>query len=234
MRVSLALLFVLVAVPIVYGQAAGADAAEMRDVFESFHGSLDTLTKRNESKGPRTARDYQARREIAKTLSQIRASVDFLEALSSNGKPGPKEYWEGVSQDARLLRKLAGPRSETGSQKALLGSLHEVDADLEIKVTGPRGGGDVPRVVEVVVRARRGSQDVGAYQVWYVLKGWANTPSYFKPFDRLTDPANPSSMNLAPGNYFIWLSNGKPVTERQPASIGINGELRKEIDIPVP
>src|SRR5262245_12180415 len=164
MRVSLALLFVLVAVPIVYGQASGADAAEMRDVFESFHGSLDTLTKRNESKRPLYTGE---RREIAKTLSQIRASVDFLEALSSNGKPGPKEYWEGVSQDAMLLRKLAGQRSETGSQKALLGSLHEVDADLTIKVTGPRGGGEVPRVVEVVVRARRGSQDVGAYQVWY-------------------------------------------------------------------
>ena len=201
-----------------------------REVFDSFHSSLKDLNKKF---GNKSARPLDAR--IARSLETIASNVEFLEKVMARGKPVPPEYLEGVVLDAELLKKLAAQKSGTlRDRKVLYAGLQEVDSDLAIKVAGPRSGGDIARVVEVFVHAKKGADDVGAYQVWYVNKGWAKDPSRFKPFDRLTDPSNPPSMKLAPGNYFIWLSKGTPVTERQPASIGENGESQRVIHLQVP
>lgn len=230
MKIAGALLFLLLAFAINYGQTSPEPQAQVHTIFDSFHSSLDDLKK---GCGNKSTTGIEA--DIAQSLDSITESVKFLEAVMNLGKPIPKEYLEGVSLDAELLKKLARQKSKTASErKTLYNGLKEVESDLAIKITGPRSGGDVARVVEVLVHAKRGTQDVGAYQVWYVTRGWANDPSHFKPFDRLTDPSNPSSMNLSPGNYFIWLSKGKPVTDRQPASIGVNGEARREIEVPLP
>jgi hypothetical protein len=230
MKITGVLLFLFLVAAFTYAQTPPEPQAQVCILFDSFHTSLDDLTKRF---GNKSSEAIQA--DIARSLDNIASNVKFLEAVMSLGKPNPREYLEGLSLDAELLKKLARQRSKTAAQlKSLSDGLKEVDSDLALKVTGPRGGGEVVRVVEVFVRAKKGAEDVGAYQVWYVTKGWANDASHFKPFDRLTDPSNPSSMKLAPGNYFIWLSKGKPVTDRQPASIGMNGEARREIEVPVP
>ena len=112
--------------------------------------------------------------------------------------------------------------------------MKELESDLAIKVSGPRGGGEVARVVEVSVRAKKGDQEVGAYEVWYVPRGWIDTPSAFRRFDRLTNPAKPPSMNLSPGNYFIWLNKEQLGTKPQPVSLGLDRETKREIELVVP
>ncbi len=229
MKLSGALLFLILPLTFNYGQTPVESQERVHAVFDSFHRSLRDLTTRisNQSR-----RDIDA--GISESLESISENVKYLEAAMNLGKPIPPEYLEGVSLDAELLKKLAAQESKTGLQrKDLYDGLKEVEANLTLKVTGPRSGGDVTRVVEVLVRAKRGNQDVSAYQVWYVTKGWAKDTTKFKPFDRLTDPSNPSSMKLAPGNYFIWLGKNR-ITDPQPVSIGANGETRREIEVPVP
>jgi hypothetical protein len=229
MKISCALLFLMLALTFTYGRILPEQQEQVHAVFKSFHSSLGDLTKRfsNKSRPGIDARIYQA-------LDSISENVKFLEAVMNLGTPAPPEYLEAVSLDAELLKKLAAQKSQTALQrKNLYEGLKEVETDLTLKVTGPRSGGDVARLVEVLVRAKRGNHDVGAQQVWYVSKGWAKDTTKFKPFDRLTDPSNPSSMKLAPGNYFIWVGKTR-VTDRQPVSIGANGETRREIEVPVP
>ena len=229
MKITSALLFLLLVFAFNYGQTP-EPRVRVHALFDSFHISLGDLTRRFGNKSEKGING-----QIGDLLDNIASNVKFLEAVMSLERPIPQEYLEGVNLDAELLKKLATQKSKTVRElESLYEGLKEVDSDLALKVTGPRSGGDVARVVDVLVHAKKGAQDVGAYQVWYVTKGWANDASHFKPFDRLTDPSNPSSMKLAPGNYFIWLSKGKPVTDRQPASIGVNGEVKREIEVPVP
>lgn len=230
MKIPCALLFLMLPLTFTYGRILPEQQEQVHAVFESFHSSLGDLTKRFSNKSRRGIDT-----KIYQSLDSISENVKFLEAVMNRGNTILPEYLEGVSLDAELLKKLAAQKSKTGLQrKNLYDGLKEVEADLTLKVTGPRtGSGEVVRVVEVRVRTKRGNHDVGGYQVWYVTKGWAKDTTKSKPFDRLTDPSNPSSMKLAPGNYFIWLGK-KPVTDPQPVSIGAYGETRREIEVPVP
>lgn len=229
MKISCALLFLMLPLTFNYGQALPEQQEQVRATFDSFNRSLADLTKKF---GNKSRVGIEAR--IARSLDSITENVKFLEAVMKLGNKMPPEYLEGVSLDAELLKELASRKPKNAVHlNSLYDGLNEVDSDLTLKVTGPRSGGEVARVVEVLVRAKRGNQDVGGYQVWYVTKGWAKDGTKSRPFDRVTDPSNPSSMKLAPGNYLIWLGKD-PVTDRQPVSIGANGESRREIEVPVP
>jgi hypothetical protein len=203
-------------------------------VFDSARSALRELTNKF---GNNPVSD-QMQTETVQSLANIGESVKFLDgAIRRSRKQVPKEYLESVGLDAKLLKRLAKLDYNSESQrKRVCDELKEVESDLALKVTGPgrRGGGEVIRLVEVFVHAKKGGLEMGAYEVWYVPKGWVSEPSVFKRFDRLTDPANPPSMNLAPGNYFIWLSKVQPLTDRQPVSIGAYGEVKRELDVSVP
>ncbi len=227
MKIPVVLFFLL----FVYGTSFGQKLPEKQvrtTVFDSFHSSLNELKQRYIEKS-------EIESNIANSLGSIADNVKFLEAVMSLGKPVPKEYLESLALDAELLKRFARQEAESASElKALYEGLKEVELDLAIKVTGPRSGGEVTRVVQVVVQARKDEQYLDAYEVWYVPRGWAKEATRFKPFDRLTNSKNPTSMNLAPGNYFIWLKKGQPIGDRRPVSVGENGENKTELELPVP
>ncbi|HTG16924.1 MAG TPA: hypothetical protein VK747_16875 [Blastocatellia bacterium] len=215
----------------VYAQTAHDPPGQERAVFDTFHKALNDLTSRFGGK-PASA-GIEA--DLAQSLENIADYVKFLESAITPAKPGPKEYLESLALDAELLNRLARQESKSAAEKKkLYDDLKEVESDLEIKLSGARGPSDVARVIQVLVRAKKGEQDVGAYEVWYVPRGRASDPSVFKRFDGLTNPSNPPSVNLAPGRYFVWLSKGKPVTERQPLEIRLDGQSPREIDVVVP
>jgi len=230
MKIGVIFFLLFLSPPLVYSQLPVKNGQE-HAVFNSFHGALGELTSRFGNKTD--SGGYQP--DIAELLDKITEHVKFLESVITSGKPIPKEYLESVSLDGELLKRLARKESKSEPErKRLYEGLKEVESDLALKITGKRGSSEVARVVQLLVHAKRGDQDVGAYEVWYVPRGWASDSSAFKRFDGLTNPSNPPSMNLAPGNYFVWLSKGQPVTERQPVSIGVNGEAKREIDVVVP
>jgi len=203
-------------------------------VFDSARGALRTLTNKL---GNKPVHD-QMQTDIVQSLANIGENVKFLDvAIRRSRNQVPREYLESLSLDAELLKRLAKRDYNSESERTrLYDGLKEVESDLELKVTGPgrQGGAEVVRLVEILVHARKGDQDVGAYEVWYVPKGLLREPSRFKRFDRLTDPSAPTSMKVAPGNYFIWLSKGSSLTDRKPVDIGVQGEARREIDVVVP
>ena len=202
-----------------------------RPVLDSFHRSIDELNSRFGIK--LTPAGFHA--DAIQALKKISQHVEVLEFVIGSQKQIPKEYLDGIGLDAELLQRLARQEAESElGRNRLSEGLKEVESDLDIKANVVRGGAELVRLVQVLVHARKGDQELGAYEVWYVPKGWLSEPSVFKRFDRLTDPSNPSSMNLAPGNYFIWLSKGSFLTDRTPASVGVNGEVKREIDLVVP
>src|SRR2546421_93478 len=143
-----------------------------RAVFDSFHGSLDQLTRRFGI----TSASPGIEADIAQSLKSISDNVKFLESIINSGKPIPKEYLESLTLDAELLKRLSGQRSNSNREKSrLYHGLKEVESDLAIKVGHvKKGRGEGVKLVQVFVHAKKGDQDVGAYQVWYVLKGWAD------------------------------------------------------------
>ncbi len=227
MKTFAALLLSLLFIPCFYAQQQGTATENVTAVVDSFHDSLESLRARF---GNRPKSD------IAKSLVKTTDYVNFLDKLFRAGTPFPQEYLEGITLDADLLKKLAAQKSSTAAQRTnLYEGLKEVESDLALKVSGPRdGNGNVARVVRVIVRAKKGDQELSAYEVWYVPKGWAKEQTAFKRFDGLTNPANPPSMNLAPGNYLIWLTKDQAVTARQPLSLGADSVDRREIDVPIP
>lgn len=231
MKTTLTFFFLFFSVPLVCAQRPSEKQGQQHALFESFHSSLDELKSRFGNKTP----DGGNQARIAQSLNSITDYMKFLESVIRSGEPIPKEYLESLDLDAKLLRRLTAQKSRSEAEREMLyRGLKELEFDLTLKITAERGSSDVVRLVQVIVHAKKGDQKVGAYEVWYVPKGWASESTVFKRFDRLTDPSNPPSMNLAPGNYFFWLSKGKPVTDRQPVSIGIGGEAKREIDVAVP
>lgn len=231
MKILISLLLLLLAFGFSYGQTPLNEQKQVQVVFDSFHNSLEELTKRFKKNSPRGIKA-----EITQSLDSITDNVDFLKkVMMTPEKPILKEYLEGVALNAEVLKELAAQKSTTAPQlRSLNLGLKEVASDLTLKITGPRAGGDVVRLVEVFVRAKKGTEDVGGYQVIYVSRFRLKNKTYHKPFDRLTDPSRPSSMKLAPGNYVIWLMKGAQETKQQPASIGENNESQRTIEVPVP
>lgn len=231
MKTAVTFFLLFLSVPLVYPQTPPDKQGQEQAVFYSFHSTLDELKSRFGNKA--TSGGIQA--SIAQSLDNITEYMKFLESVIRSGEPFPKEYLASVDLDVKLLKRLAGQESRSEPERErLYEGLKELESDLTLKITAERGSSDIARLVQVVVHAKKGDQEVGAYEVWYVPKGWVSEESVFKRFDRLTDPSNPPSMKLAPGNYFIWLSKGRPVTDRQPVSIGAYGEAKREIEVAVP
>lgn len=215
---------------IAIAQAPIGRAMQGGSVFESFHSSLSRLRDRLGT-GDDKATGW---------LNKIESSVAFLQGLttSSSGKEMPEEYLKSIKLDADLLKTLAEKRLSLDpkfDRTELYQGLEDVASDLEIKVaTIKRSRGDAVKLIEVFVRAKKGEQEVGGFEVWYVPRGWANNPGQYRRFDSLSNPSNPPSMNLAPGNYLMWLSKGKDATQRQPVRIGGDGRTKREFDLVVP
>jgi len=196
-------------------------------IFSSFRRSIGNINLKLRSS------DKQDRQY----LSQIDQSVSFLQEKVAAGefKPVPDQYLNSLQLDADLLAEFAAepkPSSEDKRQ-ALTGGLETVASDLAIKVShlkSPRKG---PALVEVTVRARMNGVDVNDYEIWYVPKGWANKETVFKRFDKLTNQYSPPRMFLAPGNYFMWLKKAPGKTERQPVTLGGDGNSKREIELPI-
>jgi hypothetical protein len=201
----------------------GAYAREPDDALNSFGRNMSTLTRK-----------FGKQSDIARLLQQISNHWEVIEFITKTQAGIPEQYLESVRDDARLLERLAKqePSSES-EQRSFYEELKELESELSVKARATRGSGDAVTLVEVLVHAKRGDQDVGDYVVWYVQRGWANDASRKKRFERLAGRSGPASAKIPPGNYFIWLE-GPSSTARQPLSFGLNGEDKSEVDVVVP
>jgi hypothetical protein len=232
MKIAATVLAIVLLPSLVRPQIPSAQNTQQQDLFASFYHSLNEITENLGNKSGSLGGEAN----IHQLLNKITGNVKFLESMMTSDKPIPKEYLESLALDLELLKKYAAQKPKNrAEQEMLYEGLQEVDSDLTVKanhIKGGRGGG--ASLVQVLVRSKKDAQDVAGYEVWYVPKGWAADSLAFKRFDRLTDASNPPEMNLAPGNYFLWLSKGQPLPGRQPISLGGDGKAKREIDLTVP
>jgi hypothetical protein len=186
------------------------------------------------------AKTAKSNADALKLLDDIEENVKTLAGVATGTRPVvfPAEYLESLTLDADLLKKLAGQKHNPKSaadRKRIVAQLKDVDEDVAIKVVALKHGrGGSARLVEVTAHARKEAQDLGGYEVWYVPKGWASNSGAYKRFDGLSNPSSPPSMNLAPGNYLMWLSKGGAASNRQPVSIGGDGRTKRDLDLVAP
>ena len=212
-------------------QRPAEQQARASAVFRSFHDSLQSLRRETPMKANKETENES---DIAESLTNIADYVKFLEAVFASDKPVPNEFLEGVALDAELLQRIANRETKFHPELQLYDKLKDLEADLAIKVTNNRGGGDIARVVQVFVRAKKGDQDVSAYEIWCTPKAWEFDAQHRRRFDKLTNLSNPSSMTLSPGRYYFWLTKERSESEHKLINIGVNGELKQEIDLVVP
>ncbi|HXU09839.1 MAG TPA: hypothetical protein VN743_12660 [Blastocatellia bacterium] len=237
-----AMLFLLFCCSPVFSQTAREQPAQARALFDSFHKSLDEIRGRFvKNTAPSIPKS-----EIAESIANINDYVNSLESAITSRTPSPKAYLESLALDVELLKRLATQQVTSETEKIqLYDGLKDVEADLKIKANAKRRCGNCSRdpngeeitfAVQVLVHAKKGGQEVGAYLVWYVPIALKSDSTEFKRFDSLTDPDpnRATSMNLAPGCYQVWLTKDEAETKRQVFSIGLNGEAKREIDVPVP
>ena len=131
--------------------------------------------------------------------------------------------------DANLLESLTEKREV---ESALI-QLREVKSSLELKVKFAKSSkGNSLRLIQLLVKTVQGQNEVNNYEVWYVLRGWADVQDKYRRFDDLSSPA---IKNMPAGNYLIWIQvSGKIVTERTPITLGDDGNSKRRITLSVP
>lgn len=174
-------------------------------------------------------------REKADTLlNDIVVAIAKIQetAKARASAPIPPEYLESLRLDAELLASAAaGASNSSAARKRMFEILRSVAEDLEAKVVfSEKLLGAGLRLVEFVVHTQKDGVESGGYEVWYVPRGWSDTPDKFRRSDQLSSPA---IMNLAPGNYLVWLKKGDVATEKVTYTLGKDGS-RKEIVFPIP
>jgi hypothetical protein len=199
-------------------------------VFESLRHSTSLLKETT----PRLGFQGVEAETVRGWLNSIDSNVSFLEGIARE-QPNmqiPKDYTASLNLDSRLLNSITVLSSKhPQDNKRVYEALGDVASDLQIKVAYARSAlGAAFRLVQVLVHTRKGDQEIGGYQVWYVAKGWADVQDEAKPFDRLSSP---TYMDLPPGNYMIWTHKGQTNSKRQPVSLGDDGKSRREIDLPI-
>jgi hypothetical protein len=173
------------------------------------------------------------RRRADSLLDSIDTNASKVQAAaqSRRGAPVPEEYLRSLNLDAELMSIARDLSHAKASRVKMLELLREVAEDLEAKVIFSQNVlGAGLRLIEFIVHTYKNGQEVGGYEVWYVPRGWSDTPDKFRIADQ---PSSPAIMNLAPGNYFVWLKKGKMATEKLVYTLGKDGS-RKEVSFPIP
>lgn len=197
-----------------------------QDVFKSLRKSTTEIR----SSLKRIEFPKAKKREADELLDDIAKYTAKLQDAAHS--PIPSEYMESLKLEADLLMGVVIDLSDSNAdEERVLGVLHAVAEDLELKVFSSQklmGGG--LRLIEFIVHTKKGEQEFGGYEVWYVPRGWDNTPDKFRIFDQLSSPA---IIKLAPGNYLVWLKKGEITTKKLQFKLGEDGS-RKEVDFPIP
>jgi hypothetical protein len=228
-RVTILSLFILLCSS-VFTQSQAPRSYKDDEVFESLRSSTISISK---ALG-QTGFSKVERRTVNDLLDNIAANTRSLRETARRRKAStiPPEYLESLKLNAELLMSVAEELLNSSySRTRVIAMLTHVAEDLSTKVIfSQRLMGAGLRLVEFVVHTKKDGKEHGGYEVWYVPRGWLDTPDKFRRSDY---PSSPAIMKLAPGNYMVWLKKDKVTTEKVPYTLGKDGS-RKTIVFPIP
>jgi hypothetical protein len=220
--------------PRLFGQSQ--DALQTGDVAE-IQQRLNQLQANLEDKGTlaQTAvatHDYtgQDQRILARYLS---ISIKNAKQLNKDFKATPPsaEYERSLDDNLELLNRIEVEPDQLKKMSLLL----SVSEDIKIKATYNDKTASKNSDVVVTAKTKRGGQEVPGLEVWYVHRGWADTPTKFKRFDRRSSPTEDKP--IPPGYYYFWTQdpdNAASQGGREPIDLGDDGKSKREIDLRAP
>jgi hypothetical protein len=206
-----------------------------------------------------------ARSKALAGLESLEAALERIKQSYPRPPPGRDRTWviwqasvTQTQEDVRWLGRRAPSWPESAALDALittvtaqaarleghrpsevtppLGLLDSVGRDIAIKAQQCRlFGGPVPVSVNVISKDHV-NQEVSGYEVWFVRKGFEDTPREFRRFERHSSPA--ARVFNDPGYYVLWLERQEPGGARargERVDVEIGPEQRvQEIDLLAP
>ena len=177
---------------------------------------------------------------IREPLEQMQADAKFLQrkwidwsqrnprnaTYASNVKLDP--YYRVLEATQRQLKEAAGR-----SDEAMVQTVKDLAADLHAKAENCRHSEDgLGKEIRVVVRTKRGVQEVGGYEVWCAPLALVAFKNEHIRFPQISSPT--ALKNLAPGCYAMWLQKDQEKTAPVKQIIGGHGDLEFPVELAVP
>jgi hypothetical protein len=137
-------------------------------------------------------------------------------------------YFRALQGAQKQLKQLDKANPKEAAAMVML-----VGADLHAKAENCRYSADgLGKDLNVTVRTKLNSQEVGGYEVWCVPVMLLKFKDQYIRFPKMSSPTVAKS--FAPGRYAMWLERDKIKTEPVAQTVGGHGEAAIEIDLPIP
>lgn len=170
--------------------------------------------------------------ELTLALEKNMNRSTFLHDLAVT-KQMPKAYFETLASEANVYDRIIG-QGKIGTMETKL--LFSISLDLEAKEAYARKNPNEPFKSVIVAATTKDSSnsEVKGYEVWYVGAGNCdNTRRYL----RYHANSSPTSQPLSPGYWLMWTQSPENPQSRgavKPVYIGLDGENRLSVDLPIP
>jgi|ERR1700730_506998 len=163
----------------------------------------------------------------AKLVESIRENTAFLQqrwAADTQHGGIPKDYLAGLQLDAEQLRGVVAAARATEKTN---GILQDVADDLQVKASHCKSSskGWASLVSVDINTLKPDGSVVKGLEVWYVLKGWAESSDRWTRCRKVSSPA--SAGKLSPGKYMMRIANGEP----RVVQIGGDGKDAQSVDL---
>ena len=204
------------------------------ETFARLKRELDSLQNRT-SQPEVSALNLQLSQDdkakIRESLARSEENLKYLE-FKSKVTDVPEEYLESLKATAEQLRSL---ETKGRLSKEDFNTLKTLEADLDVKANSAQRCMTEPfSKYGVKAQTKKGSAEVGGFEVWYVPKG---DPDNAKKYECLKGCAHSSPVDgeAVAGIYYFWAQNpqnSQNKGERRPHTVECNGA--KEITLPAP
>jgi hypothetical protein len=163
-------------------------------------------------------------------LSDLQNKIDQLQDRVSGANPtGLSEYVKTLSYQSRLLSTAA----QMGNAEDARAIIADVSADLDAKLASSASLGVGPSfrgVIDVTVHTKRAGTEASGYLIQCNPLRYRDSDPMFS-FPNLSSP---TTHKLPPGRYEVVAVQNNTIAARRVADIGLSGQDRVDLDVPVP
>jgi len=202
--------------------------------FDSLRRELDSLQNRVQTTDtdiPTLQLSKDDKAKVRESLERSEVNLKYLQ-FKSKTEDVPEEYLETLNAAAEQLRTL---RASSSLGKEGFERLKDLEADLEVKATSAQQCKTEPFMkYGVTAKTKKGSAEVGGFEVWYVPKGDPDNTGKYTCL-RGCAHSSPVDGEAVAGIYYFWAQNpqnSQNKGERRKHTVECGGE--KELTLPTP
>src|SRR6476661_2063116 len=183
---------------------------------------LDDDLKKNESRAATkpaatSTSAVEASAALKLLVQETDSNVEALKKLGQN-RTVPAEYKASIDDSADQLKQI---RKKARYNPEDVAQVRAINEDLQIKRMHAESRPNAPfDSIKINVHTKKGGQETGVYQIWWVQNAYKDNASKYQTFDKFSSPA---SRLLPPGKYWMWTkaTDGSNATgEKTPKEFG--------------